>query len=162
MLIGNQNWTDYEATMVVTPRALDTTFVNPNPGPSNIFFAGGWQGHVDWGGRQPQIGYWPTGAFALVLWPPLERIQLTGNEVNNEVIGPTTRLRFGVPYNMKFRVETLPDGVDYRFKMWPQGSPEPAVWDLEMLETTGPRSGSIGIAAHHLDAVFGPITVTPL
>ncbi len=162
MLIGDESWTDYEVTTVVTPRALDTTFFNPDPGPSNFFVAGGWQGHVDWQGQQPQIGYWPTGAFALVLWPPLERIQLKGNEETDEIIGPTTRIRFGVSYNIKFRVETLPDGVDYRFRMWPQGSPEPDAWDLELLETTGPRSGSIGLSVDHLDAVFGSISVTPL
>jgi hypothetical protein len=161
-LIGDESWTDYEVRTVITPRALDTTFFNPQPGPSNFFLAGGWLGHVDWQGLQPQIGYWPTGAFALVLWPPLERIQLTGNEETDEIIGPPTRIRFGVSYNVRFRVETLDEGVDYRFKLWPEGTDEPVGWDLELLETTGPRSGSIGLAAHHLDAVFGSITVTPL
>lgn len=162
LLIGDQSWTDYELTAVVTPIALDATVANPMPGPSNIFLAGGWQGHVDWQGQQPQIGYWPTGVLALVSWPPLERIQLTGNEEIDEIIGPRTPMRFGVAYTLKFRVETVDEGVDYRFKIWPEGGQEPSSWDLVLLETNGPRSGSIGLAAHHLDVAFGPITVVPL
>lgn len=162
MLVGDESWTDYEVTTVVTPRALDSTVFSPFPGPSNFFVAGGWQGHVDWQGQQPQIGYWPTGALALVLWPPLERMQLTGNEETLEAIGPAAPIRFGVSYNVRFRVETVEDGVDYRFKMWPQDTTEPQEWDVELLETTGPTSGSIGFGTHHLDARFGPITVTPL
>ena len=61
------------------------------------------------------------------------------------------------------RVETTVGGPLYSLKVWPDGQPEPAAWTLqEQLDNTELTHGSMLMLAHHVDASFGPLVVTPL
>jgi hypothetical protein len=57
----------------------------------------------------------------------------------------------------------LPSGRSYyRLKVWRQGAPQPARWDLRGLgDASGWPSGSIALNANHVDATFGNITIVP-
>jgi hypothetical protein len=65
---------------------------------------------------------------------------------------------------MQHRVETLPDRrTRYRVKLWRDGTPEPAEWDLQAVE--GPadvQQGGALIIAHYTDVTFGTIEVKPI
>ncbi len=64
----------------------------------------------------------------------------------------------------KMRVETQPDGSHfYRLKTWLSGTTEPTTWTLSGYGlSTDPDSGSLLLLAHHVDATFGDVTITPL
>ncbi len=84
------------------------------------------------------------------------------------------QLEFDTTYIFKLRVETVadyqacdPDDAGnprrtcYRFKVWEQGTAEPATWDLVGLGNFGqPDSGSVVLVAHHVDATFGDVIIT--
>ena len=71
---------------------------------------------------------------------------------------------------MKFAGRTLPDdpsgaGVTrYSFKIWAESEAEPASWDWEETQVSldALRTGGAALLAHHVDATFGDLTVTPL
>ena len=69
---------------------------------------------------------------------------------------------FDQTYIYKARSQTVAGGVQYSMKVWPQGQAEPAAWDLTILEDAGPPTGSVVLIAHHVDAQFGNVTVTPV
>ena len=53
-------------------------------------------------------------------------------------------------------------GVEYSWKVWRQGAPEPEQWDLTVLEDNGPPTGSVGVMRATIDIQFGDISVTPI
>jgi len=160
--IGDESWMNYEVEVEVTPNALDVNAYQENSGSPSIYLVGSWPGHVDWTGLQPRTGYWPLGAFALWVWPPEKQLQLTGNEREAEATTPRQPPEFGTTYIFKLRAVEIPDGIAYSFKVWARGDSEPEEWELTIVDESGPRSGSILIAAHHIDASFGTITVDAL
>ena len=72
------------------------------------------------------------------------------------------QLAFGQTYMFKARSETVSGGVRYSWKVWPEGTAEPASWDLTLVEDSGPATGSVILIAHHVDVQFGDVTVTPI
>jgi hypothetical protein len=55
----------------------------------------------------------------------------------------------------------LRSGVS-RLKVWRLDEPEPEAWDLSRQEPlSAPQAGCLVLVAHHVDASFGPVTVTP-
>ena len=60
----------------------------------------------------------------------------------------------------KGRVETNASGGRYSFKVWEQGTSEPAGWDVTAQEGfSDPQFGSALLFAHHTDASFGNVAV---
>jgi hypothetical protein len=58
------------------------------------------------------------------------------------------------------RVETQANGHGlYSFKSWAQGTPEPVTWLFQYSGVNDLPTGSVVLIAHHVDAVFGDITV---
>jgi hypothetical protein len=78
-----------------------------------------------------------------------------------------------ITYIFKMRVSTLmvetpesgppvPNSL-YEFKVWQEGQPEPKDWTLSAQE--GPddvQAGSLLLLAHHVDCVFGNVSIVPL
>jgi hypothetical protein len=69
---------------------------------------------------------------------------------------------------MRARCETEPDDGDqgvsrYRFRIWRHGATEPDAWDFEerQVSATSLRRGGLALLAHHVDASFGTVSVTP-
>jgi hypothetical protein len=126
-----------------------------------------WNGHTDqpianW---QPKTGWLPYGAIGWYRWssPTAVALRLEGN---NRLLAsqPVSVPVNGSTIMYKMRVETQPDGAPlYRLKTWPSGSTEPVAWSLSGSgAATDPDAGSLMLLAHHVDATFGDVTVTPL
>jgi uncharacterized repeat protein (TIGR02543 family) len=162
--IGDVSWDDYEVTVPITINGTDPLSSGPGVG---ILMR--WTGHTDdpisdW---QPKSGYLPLGALGMYRWKNDalgDRLQLMGNGaiiVAEDTSG--RKLEYDVPYIFKMHVETMPGrGGLYSLKVWEDGQPEPSAWDLyAQEELSDPQNGSFLLFAHHVDASFGDVTVTP-
>ena len=161
LLIGDQSWDDFEVEVPVTLHAIGPNSGQPLSGEAIVGFALHWQGHADSQGDQPRWRFWPTGAFA---WYDVEgggKTEILGNDNSPASLSPRS-LDLGSTYIFKARAEDVPGGTQYQFKVWEQGTAEPAGWDESIVETSGPDTGSIVLLAHHFDVSFGDVVVTPL
>lgn len=167
--IGERTWSEYEVTTSVTIHSVDSSgFGAPSHGPG-VGFLMRWPGHSDLpatvAGMQPKTGFLPLGALAWYKWGNdySERLEMLGN--NLAVIGQTNKpLALGVRYMFKAQVSTNPGvGGIYKMKVWQDGTPEPAAWDVQGQQGVGdPQTGSLLLVAHHLDVSFGNVSVVPL
>ncbi|NIO70361.1 MAG: hypothetical protein GTN71_15375, partial [Anaerolineae bacterium] len=167
--IGDVTWDDYEVTVPITIYDIDESGYDPPSSGPMVGILMRWTGHTDdpVSGWQPKSGYLPLGAIGMYHWKNDalgDRLQITGNE--DTVVAEDTsgrKLEYGVPYVFKMHVETItgPLGL-YSFKVWEEGQPEPSVWDLVAQEGLwDPQNGSLLLIAHHVDASFGDVTITP-
>jgi uncharacterized repeat protein (TIGR02543 family) len=167
--IGDVSWDDYEVTVPITIHGIDPSGYQP---PSNGPVVGilvRWTGHTDSpiSGWQPKSGYLPLGAIGMYRWQDDalgDRLQIMGN--GGIIVADDTsarKLEYDVPYIFKMRVETIPDqGGLYSLKVWEDGQSEPSEWDLFAQEgLSDPQNGSFLLLAHHVDASFGDVMVTP-
>lgn len=169
--IGDVQWSDYEVTFPVTVNAVDNAgFSSGTSGRGaglGVLFR--WNGHTDFPVvyPQPKTGYLPYGAIGWYWYnsPSSARLRIDGN---NQVVldqsSNTTPPTVGVEYIMKMRVTTEPGvGGLYQLKSWPSGQPEPAAWQVSGQESmSDPQTGSILLLAHHVDATFGDVVITPV
>jgi len=167
LAMGDLDWTDYEVTVPITIHSFDPIVWDPGViGPSAaVGVLMRWQGHTDDRGTQPFDWPFPFGAICWYrIYPTSNQIEINRNLDATPIPKQSLTLAFGVPYVFKARVETIPGlGGLYRFKVWEEGQPEPAGWNLQAQEDlTDPQSGSILLLTHHVDASFGTVTVTPL
>jgi len=161
--LGDLAWTDYEVEVPITVFGIDEGgFESPSNKPG-IGMILRWPGHTIRNDDQPANGFFPLGAIGFLRFKPNGRTQLQiyGND------GDSTQRRFdiafGTTYVFKMRVENVSGGGLYRFKAWEQGTPEPSEWRVTQQESpSDPQRGSVALVAHHVDALFGPVTVTPL
>jgi len=167
LAIGDLQWTDYELTVPITINTFDP--IVWDPGVIGAAAAVGvvmrWQGHTDDRGTQPFDWPFPFGAIPWYrIYPDRGQIELYRNLDVSPFPKQVRNLPLGVTHVFKMRVETIPGlGGLYSFKVWQEGQPEPAGWDLQVQEDlTDPQSGSIALLTHYVDASFGTVTVTPL
>jgi hypothetical protein len=163
LAIGDISWQDYEVTTTIT--------VNQAGPPAAGFWPAvgvlmRWDGHDDWGGNQPTVGWHPLGAIGWMRWDSggnSRDLQIW--EDNGTRSSSVPRVwQVGIPYNVRMKVETVSGqsaGL-YSLKIWEQGQPEPESWDLVHQAQTGLLQGSLVLIAHYVDATFGNVTVTPL
>ena len=81
-----------------------------------------------------------------------------------EIIGSTSKpVALGEQTWLKVRAESAPGGTFYSMKIWPNGSPEPAGWDVTgQAHPDTLENGSLLLLSHMADASFGAVQVTPL
>lgn len=159
--IGDATWEDYEAVVPITLHGFDPEGFGPFSNRPGVGLLMRWRGHLPPG--QPQKGF-DLGAIGFY------RIGETGTNrlemwTDDSQTSPALvrDLAFEVTYVFKMQVETLATAHQYRLKVWEQGQPEPAGWDLvEDQPLSEAPSGSLVLVAHHVDASFGTVTVTPL
>lgn len=164
--IGDMWWRDYEVTVPVTIHGAEPQFSFPSHGAALSLILR-WQGHRRWDERQPAVGWWPLGASGAVVWvnPTDFELRLFGNkDLPMDLTSAPKRLQLNVPYYFKMRAETIPGFVTlYRLKVWEQQMPEPVGWDLQGQQRLwDPLYGAVLLAAHHVDASFGNVTITPI
>jgi hypothetical protein len=161
-----QTWTSYEVLVPITLWGFE---LDGFEAPSNRPGLGAclrWIGHGQ-NGRQPADGLSPLGAC------PIYRINSPSGTTNNSLeiwnnLSPGSpqiifQIDFGVTYWWRMRVEDNAVGPLYRFKVWADGTPEPGPWTLsEQLGSGELGAGSMLLLGHHVDATFGPVTITPL
>ncbi|WP_129667802.1 InlB B-repeat-containing protein [Phytoactinopolyspora endophytica] len=158
--IGHSEWTDYEVTVPVTVRGITTDQITPESGMPAVGIGMHWTGHSTRIDEEPAVDWFPTGAFAWHRWQSGGRFELEGNE-GAPYVREDSSWEFDTTYMMKMRAESVAEGVQYTYKWWPDWSAEPEAWDLTVIEDDGPTEGSILLVAHHVDATFGDIVITP-
>lgn len=165
LAIGDLGWTDYEITVPITVHARDDLDLGyPSIGPG-IGIVTRWQGHSNWQGRQPNIGYLPMGAsFWYDFYTNNGIFGLHGDGGTLQYDQTGRKLELGTTYYWKFRCETQPDGYTfYAGKVWESGQPEPQAWFLSGFEGLDDlQNGCILLIPHHVDATFGDVSVVPL
>ena len=150
---GDASWDDYE---VLVPITFHT---QPGGYGAGILFR--WNGHTDSPVicAQPKCGWLPLGA---ILWATPGQIEVYGNggsilDTQNRVLAP------GIKYWFRGRVQTNGTGGLYQLRVWEDGQPEPAGWDISGQELlSDPQNGSMMLISHQADVSFGPVTVTAL
>jgi len=169
-LIGNKTWKDYEVTAPVTIHGF-----SPKNGPQSgtVHHAGfclRWAGHStedNEPGDQPKWGLHPRGG---IVWltslegglPPVRQFW-PGDSERFQTFAPFP-IRFGRPFWMKGRCETLEGhGVTlYSFKVW--NDREPEKWDFQVSQKSdfALHAGGLALVAHETDATFGDIFISGL
>ncbi len=169
--IGDMSWTDYEVVVPITIHAIDAAdgFKSPSNGPG-IGMIMRWSGHYQETTEQPRIGWRELGALGWFRWSRDANsnisagLQLLGYFNKELAANPAIVPEFGKAYLFKMRVESVANAGDiYRFKVWEAAQAEPAAWHMEGRGVAAePTRGSLLLVAHHVDASFGKVTVTPL
>jgi hypothetical protein len=174
--IGDMGWRDYEVQVNVTINSIDETngFIPPSYSPG-VGLLLRWTGHTDEPyssvGQycdQPKCGYLPYGGIGWIRWAKIAEGEYeTGLEllVNNRDGGDMGFSTVpGGTYTFKMRVETLGDGrPKYSLKVWEAGGEEPENWSIVSEGEAGdPISGSVVLVAHHVNATFGNVSITPI
>ncbi|MEQ9442859.1 MAG: hypothetical protein RIG62_27710 [Cyclobacteriaceae bacterium] len=169
LAFGDTSWHNYE----VSTSVIFHGFASPLPGPptygvSHAAIATRWPGH-DADAEQPHVKWYPLGATAeFRLTDGLDSCRwrvFDGEHLYVEDSSQHFSITLGTQYHMKHRVRTLHDSLTrYQVKLWEDGLPEPATWDLVADEnsTKNISSGSALLLAHNTDVTFGPISVIPL
>jgi hypothetical protein len=181
LAIGDTTWSDYEVTAKLTVWGIDSSFAawDQNNGGPGVGFLMRWKGHTNkptLSITQPLTGYLPCGAIGWYHWG---KSGWTPGGVNRwEIDAPSSGdlymqtsdmsnpIYYGIPYYIKMQVKTIVGtGSQYKVKVWPVGSAEPANWLLTYTQPTGQSdalsNGSLILLAHHVYATYGTINVTP-
>ncbi|MCB9140392.1 MAG: DUF5011 domain-containing protein [Caldilineaceae bacterium] len=160
--VGDMTWQDYE---VLVPFTLYSTLQNYH----GVGVLIGWQGHTDEPRvcSQPKCGWMPLGALA---WYRNGRLQLYSYNPDNgdndfvEILASKSKpVTLGDKIWLRVRAESAPGGDFYSMKIWPDGTPEPAGWDVTgQAHPDALSNGSMLLITHMADASFGEVQVTPL
>jgi len=144
--IGDGLWTGLEVTVPIVR--------HDSPGGHGVGVLFGWNGHTDSPVvcAQPKCGWLPLGA---ILWARPSSLEIYGN--GGATYDSTSRtLVDGTRYWFKARAEPGASGTTYRLRVWEDGQPEPATWDVEGQGGPGdPQQGSILLITHKADVSFG-------
>jgi hypothetical protein len=161
--IGDVSWLDYEVTVPITIHTFFDSFENADPGVGILVR---WNGHGE-DASQPHYAH-PFGGLGWFRKPPEHayyRLSILGNggaDIARDYSG--RQLEPEVLYIFKMRVETLPGGSFYSFKVWEASEPEPSDWYLSGYGNgidPDEAHGSVLLVAHRADASFGDVTITP-
>ncbi|MCX8024124.1 MAG: hypothetical protein N3A60_02860 [Thermanaerothrix sp.] len=181
--IGDMGWRDYEVQVDITIHSVDNIqgFDAPSYGPG-VGLLLRWTGHTDEpytdvgqycykpesGLLGPKCGYLPYGAIGWIRWQDEADLSKASLQllINNPLVPINTNFNPSVSSNFTFkmRVQSPNDNrPEYSLKVWQKGSQEPVNWTLTGKGQVGdPISGSVVLLAHHVDATFSNVTITPL
>jgi hypothetical protein len=161
--VGDMSMHDYEVTVSVKVNGLGPGNGSYLSGSSLPGIALNWRGHTQVRDEQPGYYYYPTGALAWFrFFEGNPRFELRGNDDDPIVRNDRFDMSFGRSYMWKAQSRTVEGGVQYSWKVWPQGTPESAYWDMTITEPDGPETGAVALIAHQADVQFGDVTITPL
>ncbi len=162
--IGDTTWTDYQVTVPITMHSINPAGYNPTSGQPAVGIFLRWIGHTDdpFAGWQPKTGYYPSGALGMYAFNTAqnggERLEIWTDV--HDTSGGTIPLGQTMLYKMQVRTQA--NGDLYSLRVWHQGTPEPAVWDLIYLDQAKKAArGSLLLLSHYVDATFGDVEVAP-
>ena len=169
--LGSLGWTDYEVTVPVVVKAIsngDLAYTTPSNGPG-VGLIMRWPGHFQVDAEQPFSGWTNLGALGWFHYRTRDSETSTAMQIITASGGfnieeSTAKvLATDSPHYFKLQVQTSGGTPTFRMKAWPIAQTEPGGWDLEStLSADLPASGSLLLVAHHVDANFGQVQVTPL
>jgi regulation of enolase protein 1 (concanavalin A-like superfamily) len=162
--IGDATWDDYEVLVPITPYSLDPAgYAAPSYGPG-VGVLLRWPGHTN-DGHQPWEGVYPLGALGMYRWTTsANQWQMFGN--NGVLLQTVTEpITFGVTlmYRMRVQTDSVTGASTYKLRVWPANTAEPTTWKVTGTQSSSvdPGHGCLLLLAHHVDATFGPVTITP-
>jgi hypothetical protein len=160
--LGDRTWQDYEVTVPITLLSLQPLYQPPSNGAA-LGLLVNWQGHVAVGAEQPRRGYEPLGAYASFRWNTNgnDRWQIVGSYNQPQASQGSPDWNVGETYWLKVRSVEIAGGTRFSMRYWLDGMPEPTTW-LTIDDTDTSQSGSVVLLAHHVDARFGDVLVTPV
>jgi regulation of enolase protein 1 (concanavalin A-like superfamily) len=158
LVLGDENWDNFEATFKMTTHDLTSFNTLTNPG-----FGLGmhWGGHTPGLRSQPHSYYKPGAAFfykdngGAPTWKLHEYYDF------KKVKGGFYNLQNGGEYNIKIAVGQV-NVMDrtYKLKIWEDGSAEPTNWLIQHTQPfSEPVTGSVYIALHYVDVTVGDVKV---
>ncbi len=169
--IGDLAWTDYEVTVPIVVNAIsgsDLAYSSPSNGPG-VGLILRWPGPFKVAGEAPYTGWTGLGALGWFHYNVRNAETSTAMQIITARGGfhieesATKSLSTDEPYYFKFQVQTANALPTFRMKAWPIGQAEPGGWDLAYeLPANVPASGSLLLVAHHVDANFGQVKITPI
>lgn len=177
-LVGSRDWQDYDVRVPITiHQVLPET--SPLSGGNGVGIILRFAGHVIGGpGRfpisQPKWGYQPFGAIGWLRWrkghpDEAPALEFYPGDSNARLSHGQHPVELGRTSIIRMDCTTLPDapgevGVTrYRFRIWPEGAPEPEDWAWEQIQASphALRRGGVALLAHHVLATFGDVAITP-
>lgn len=173
LLIGDRSWRDYEVRTTLRLHGYNAgAFEWPSVHPAAGLVLH-WPGHTHHPfrhdtvplPRQPRSGVLPVGALAWYAWRPEHGFapELWPNLRTLHADTSFPAWRWGRAMHLRAQAIGSTEPARYRLKIWPRGTAEPDGWNLSAPGAPdGPRTGCLGLVAHHLAAEFGPVTVCPL
>ncbi|MCI0537333.1 MAG: hypothetical protein L0Z50_19125 [Verrucomicrobiales bacterium] len=170
LALGDNSWTNFEATVRVTLHG----FMPPMDGPptyrvTHVGIALRWRGHTA-DGKQPSRQWYPLGAQGeYLIRDDLSQSQYRILRDEGKrlplVYGAKRRAALNQPFWLKARVTTLPDGrTHYHFKTWNFGEAEPDGWAVDATEeaATDYPSGSLCLVPHCTDVTIHEVNVVAI
>lgn len=156
--VGDSSWVEYEAKAEIT---VHNYIYNQNSAGFGII--GRWPGHV--GPASPPYIWWPLGCIGMYRYYSTPGVEMFDPDGAIRDFQATPSIQRDVPYLMKLRVESRPDNQLWcGFRMWEKSQPEPSAWQVESNTalTVAPPGGSVVLIAHHVDATYANVSVTPI
>jgi hypothetical protein len=168
--IGDMGWKDYEVTVPITIHGIDTSaFTSDQSGrAAMVGLMLRWLGHTDNPPNctLPRCGWLPNGGHLRYSWraTPPDLLRITATPPDGDVSTTSRPMSVGRTYWFKGRVETNNLGSLYSLKVWENGAEsEPVDWTIYKQTDKGNlANGSFLLVAHHVDATFGNVSVTPI
>ncbi len=174
--IGDLYWQDFDLLVPITLHE----FSEPDIG--GVGVVARWLGHFQVEDEQPGKGWWNMGAYGLYRnrfddGDKRDHSKLWMYTGHYDIVKDDSGFRMdpGIPYYYRMRVQTKKAGDSgfYSFKVWEVGEPEPAGWTFAVQDSKpegwqpeepkeSPRSGSVLLVAHEVDATFGDVVIQPL
>lgn len=150
--LGDRTWSpNYEVTLPLTIHTGDLG------GSFGVGMAIGWQSHT--GSGQPRTTKPYQAAAKIVGFPANPTLILKDNDQIRAQ--KAVSIQAGVTYIMKMRSQAIGVGLArVAVKLWQNGTPEPALWDLTYDFLA--RYGSTILTADYAEATFGDVAVAPL
>ena len=163
LVLGETSWQNYQVTSEVTVHGLGTEWGTPESGYPLVGYILRWPGHTNLSGEQPSGGFFPVGAFAWHLFRSTSgRFEIVAQDWRPRD-SRNEDMAIGQTYVFKAQVQDVADGhTTYRFRYWKKGDPEPTTWQNTLTYDHGAPQGSVGLVAHHVDATFGDVEITPI
>jgi hypothetical protein len=166
--IGDVKWKDFDVLALIHLRK----FVEENIG--NIGLMVRWQGHHQAeSGEQPLTAWWKSGVYGMyrhytqsLPGDPPSRLEMASSHYGRLQDESGFRVKRTEPYYWRLRVQTTdtaPFGL-FSMKVWESSGEEPEDW-VFVVEDELPdalETGSLLLAAHEADAMFGKVTVKPI
>jgi len=177
-LIGNVSWQDYDVRTTITIHEVPKE-TSPLSGGNGLGVIWRFAGHVvggfrDFPSAQPKWGYQPFGAIGWLRWPKAKDgppfLQFYPGSSDRATDYGRFPYSLETDYALRLRCETLEDADDgsgvtrYSFKIWLNEEEEPVGWTWIHLQSDqhALRRGGPALVAHHVDATFGNIEVSPI
>lgn len=163
LAFGDSTWTDYRIGTTFTVESVNTAGFGGVSSQPLVGLVMRWPGHSDSGGTQPRWGFWPAGSFGgWKISLDGSFISIDGNQYRSAQTIDDVELEIGRTYSLVGTVTTTRSGSLHRIVISQVDGDDPESWVVEAEVDDGPDAGGVLLIAHHVDVVFGDVSITEL